>query len=99
VRTLRGRRLDDDIVERPVPAAMREFLVRGPGFDQHVEAFVEARVGLVHVDAEALELVVAIALADAEIESPARQQVERRGLLGQENGVVPGQDDDRSAEA
>src|SRR5205085_11097662 len=52
-----------------------------------------------HWDAEAGELVVAIALADAEIEPAAGQQVEGGGLFGQENRVVPGQDRHRGAEA
>src|SRR5262249_11940117 len=99
VRTLGGRRLDHDIVERPVFAPMRERLVRGPRFDKYVEAFVKPRAGLIHVDAKAAELVVAIAAADAEIEPAAGEQVKRRGLLGEQYRVVPGQHDDRGAEA
>ena len=44
------------------------------------------------------ELVAAIALADAEIEPPVRQQIEGRGLLGDQDRVVPRQHDDRGAE-
>ena len=73
-------------------------LVRGPGFDDHVEAFVKARVGLVHSTQKPGELVVAVAVADAEIEPAAGQQVERRRLLGQQHRIVPGQHDDRGAE-
>ncbi len=98
VRALRRRRLDHDIVERPVLAAMRERRIGSPGFDHHLEAFVEARAGLVHVDAETAKLVVAIAAADAEIEPAAREKVEGRRLLGEQHRVVPGQHDDRGAE-
>ena len=98
VRPLRGRRLDHDIVELPISAAMRERLVGGPGFEDHGEAFVVARIGLVHRYAEAGELVVAIALADAEIEPPAGEEVEGRRLLGQQDRVVPRQHHDRGAE-
>ena len=34
---------------------------------------------------------MAVAFTDAEIEPPAGHQVERRGLLGEQHRVVPGQ--------
>jgi hypothetical protein len=49
-------------------------------------------------DAEAGEFVSPIALADPEIEPAIRQQVEGRGLLGDQDRVVPRQHDDRGAE-
>ena len=49
-------------------------------------------------NAEAGELVVPVALADAEIEPAAGQQIERRRLLGQQHRVVPGQHHDGGAE-
>src|SRR5262249_34802386 len=55
-------------------------------------------LGLRHRDAEAVELAPAIALADAKIEPPVRQQIERRRLLGEQGRVVPGQYQDRGAE-
>jgi hypothetical protein len=42
---------------------------------------------------------VAVALADAEIEPAARQQIQRRNLLRQQHRVVPGQHEDRRTEA
>jgi hypothetical protein len=42
MRALRGRRLDDDLVELPVMPLMREFLVRGPRLDDDAEAFVKS---------------------------------------------------------
>ena len=72
---------------------------RDERFGDDVHRLVEARVGLLHRDAEARELVPAIALADAEIEPSAGQQVKRRGLLGQQDRVVPRQDQHGGAEA
>src|ERR1700724_1038311 len=60
-----GGGLDNDIFEPPIFSAMREGLVGGPRREDDIEAFVEARIGLLHRYAEPGELVVAIALADA----------------------------------
>ena len=78
--------------------AVGKRLVDGPRLEDDVEAFVEARVGLLHRHAEPGEFVVAVALADTEIEPAAGQEIERRRLLGQQHRVVPGQHDDRRAE-
>lgn len=56
--------------------------------------FLEPLLGFRRVDAETLEFVVAIALADTEFQAPARKQVERGSLFGQQNGIVPGQHHD-----
>ena len=48
--------------------AMREGLVGGPCLHDNIERFVEPRVGLLHRHAKTGKLIVAIALADAEIE-------------------------------
>src|SRR5262249_53536510 len=53
------------------------------------ERLLEARVGLRERDRETPELVVAITLADPEIEPAIRQQVESRRLLGQDHRIVP----------
>ena len=45
-----------------------------------------------------MELAVAIALADTEIEPSARHEIERRRRLGEQHRIVPRQHDDRSAE-
>src|SRR5205814_8073064 len=67
-------------------------------FCEDRERLVEARIGLFHIDAEASEFIVAIALADPEIEPSTRQQVQGRGLLGQQYRVVPRQHQDGGAE-
>ena len=91
MRLLVGRWLDDDVVELPVLAVERKPFVRGPGFGDDVDRFFEAGAGILHRNAEAGEFVVAIAFANAEIEAPAGQQVDRRGLFGQQHRIVPGQ--------
>ncbi len=58
---------------------------------------VEAALGLLRRHREPGELVVAIALADPEIEPAAGQEVERRGLFGEQHRIVPRQHDDRRA--
>src|SRR6185437_16584753 len=98
MRALHARRLDDDVLELPEPAAMAERRLRGPGAGDDVDRFLEPRLGFLHGDAEADELVVAIALADAEIEPAAGQQVEGRRLLGEQHRVVPRQDQNGGAE-
>ena len=55
-------------------------------------------LGLLRRNAEALELGVPVALADAEVEPAAGDQIERRGLLGEQDRVVPGQRHDRGPE-
>jgi hypothetical protein len=60
---------------------------------------LEAGLGLLHGNAEPGELVVPVALADAEVEPAAGEQIDRRRLLGQQHGVVPGQGHDGRAQA
>src|SRR5262249_48299303 len=50
-------------------------------------------------DAEAGEFVVAVALADAEIEPPAGEEIERRRLFGEQHRVVPREHQHSSAQA
>ena len=72
--------------------------MRCPRLGDHLQCLVEARVRFLHRDAEARELVVPVALADAEIEPAAGQQIEGCRLLGQQHRVVPGQHDHRGAQ-
>src|SRR6516164_6848730 len=98
VRFLAGRRLDQDVVEGPEAAVVREALPRSPCFDDDRKRLLEARIGLVEWDREARELIVAITFADSEIEPALRQEVQGRGLLGQEHWIVPRQHHYGSAE-
>jgi hypothetical protein len=92
------RRLDDDVLEVPELPMMREAFLRGPGFEDQREPFLEALFGLLDRDAEARELVVAIALADAELEPAVGHEVDGRRLLGEQHRIVPGQHHDGGAE-
>ena len=64
----------------------------------HLDGFVEPRLRLFRPDAKAGEFVVPIALANAEIEPAAGDQIERGRLLSQQHRIVPGQHDHGSAE-
>ena len=66
VRSLDRRRLDDDVLERPVFADMGKALLRRPGPTDHLEGFLEQFLGIRWLDIEAIELVGPVALADAE---------------------------------
>ena len=92
------RRLDHDVVELPEFSAVREALARHERLGHHLDRFLEPRLGLLRRNAEAGELVVPVALADAEIEPAAGNQIERRRLLGQQHRIVPGQHDHGGAE-
>ena len=81
----------------PILAVMRETLLRRPGLHDHVERFVEARIGLLDRQAKAGEFIVPVALADAEIEPATGQQIDGRRLFGDQNRVVPGQNQNRRA--
>jgi hypothetical protein len=99
MRALRGRRLDDDVVVLPVMPAVTERGVIDEGLGNDRQRLVETRVGFFHIDAETGEFVVAVPLADAEIEPAAGQQVQGRGLLGEQYRVVPRQHQNRGTEA
>ena len=89
MRLLHRRRLDHHILEMPVFAVVREPAVAGPRLAQEGDRLLVALLGFLHRDAEAVKLAPAIALADAEIESAVGQQVQGRGLFGQQRRVVP----------
>jgi hypothetical protein len=68
VRFLAGRRLDQDVVERPEATVVREALLRSPCFGDDRKRLFEPRIGLFERDRETRELIVAITLANSEIE-------------------------------
>src|SRR4029077_15118616 len=94
---LRRWRLNDDILEVPEAALVRETFARSPGARHHFDRFLETRFGLFRRDLESLELAVPVALADAEIEAATGKQIERRGLFGQQHRIVPRRHDDGRA--
>ena len=66
---------------------MREPLA-GPGSSKDLHGLDVTREPLVERDAKHPELLLAPAEAQAEHESPARQLVDDRGVLGQPHGIV-----------
>ena len=98
MRLLRRRRLDDDVLEMPEAAAVRKALALGEGARHHLDRLLEARLGLLRRDLKALEFAVPVALADAEIEAAAGNQIERRRLFGEQHRIVPGQHHHRRTE-
>ena len=67
-------------------------------FLDQADRFLEALGRFLQRNAEALELVRPVSLADAEIEAAVRQNVHRRRLLGEQHGVVPRHHDHGRAE-
>ena len=66
---------------------------RRPRPRHHRDRLLEARLGLFRRDLKTLKLAMPVALADAEIEAAAGDQIERRRLLGEQHRIVPGQHD------
>src|SRR6516162_4317822 len=99
MRPLLWRGLNNDIVELPIFAAVREPLLGCPRLDDECESLLEALLGLLGRDAKACELVMPVTLADPELEPAIGHQVDGRGLLGEQHRVVPWQHKDSGAEA
>ena len=92
------RRLDHNILEMPKATLVREALARGPGPRHHLKGFLETRFGLFGRDLKSLELAVAVAFADAEIEPALRKEIERCRFFGEQHRIVPRRHDDCRAE-
>ena len=93
------RRIHHDIVKGPIFSVVRKSFLRRPGFQQDFQGFLEARVGFGDRHVETDEFVVSVTFADPEIQPPAGQQIQRRGLFRQQNRIVPGQHHHRGAQA
>ncbi len=98
VRALDRARLDDDVVERPVFALVRELGVGLPGGVQETHRFVEAGRCFAHGDVETREFVVAISLSDPKIETAVGEQVHGGNLLSKQRRIVPRDHDDGGSE-
>src|SRR5262249_15385120 len=77
--------------EVPEAAFVREALARRPRLQDDFERLVEASLRLLGRDTEPFELGMAIAFSDPEIEASTGHEVEYRGLLGEQDRVVPRQ--------
>src|SRR6516225_8508330 len=91
MRLLSGARFDDDIVEMPALAMVREALAGGPRLAQERHRLVEALGRLLDWNREARELRRAVPLANAEVEPAVGQQIERGDLLCEQYRIVPRQ--------
>ncbi len=87
----RGRR---DLVELAVPGED----VVGQGLDDDLRRLHEAGPRLLHRDAESRVLDARRAAAEPEEAPPPREHVEESDLLGDPDGIVPGQHDHRGPE-
>ena len=77
----------------PVVLAVAFHEAAAQRLDDHRRGLVEAFARFVHADAEGLEFPPRQSAPEAEAEPPVAQQVEHRGILGDAQRVVPGQDD------
>ena len=87
------------VVESPELALVVEGLGGGPSLGQHLHALFESSTGLIHWDVQFVELTPLEAAADAEVQPPAAQQIHRRRLLSQLDGIVEGEHSHAGAQA
>ncbi len=99
MRFLDDRRIDDHIVERPEFAAMIKRLACHPRALEEGIGFLVPRRCFGGRHSEPGKFIRTIAFAHSEIEAAVRQLVDRRDLFGEEDRVVPWQDNDTGAEA
>ena len=98
MRFLYARGFDHDVVELPSRAIVAPAFCLLPCFQDKTESFFKDFVRFRHVDRETGEFIVAIRLADTEIEPAVRNKVEGRCLFRQQNRIVPGRVHDGGAE-
>src|SRR5581483_3675718 len=96
MRLLDGFRHERDIAQAVEPAVERKS-VFGPRPADDFRSFLEARAALLARDAEAGELGHAIALAQAEIETPVRDDIDGRGVFGHAQWIMERQQQDEGA--
>src|SRR5215510_9180938 len=70
----------------------------GEGLQDDVDRLLPARPAALQIETEALELVGLIAAPEAHIDAPAGQEIQRRNLLGDHQGMVERHYDDRGAD-
>jgi hypothetical protein len=66
----------------------------GEGLQDDVDRLLPARAAALQIETEALELVGLIAAPEAGIDAPAGQEIQRRSLLGDHQGMVERHHDD-----
>src|SRR5262249_59556784 len=91
VRALHRLGFDHDVVVVPALAVVAEAPFRRPRLADDLHRFVEPFGRFGRRNAKSVELWLAISLADSEVDAPAAQEIERGGLLGDQDRSVPGQ--------
>jgi hypothetical protein len=91
VRLLDWRWFDDDVLEMPSLAVMRKAGLARPSLAQNGHRLVVTLACFLHRDAEAVELAPPVALSDAKIKASIAEKIQRRGLLGEQSRIVPGE--------
>ena len=95
---LRRLRQDPQVIDVGELAVIRDALFR-PRLNHHVHGFLEPLPAGVDVHAQAVELLLLVAGADAEVDSAPAEHVQHGYFFGHQDGVVERQDDDRRADA
>ena len=70
----------------------------GPGLDHHVDGLVESVTAGVDVNTDAVELLLLVAGADAEVEAAVADDVEHGHFFGDQDWVMQRQDNDRGSD-
>jgi len=86
------------VVEQPELPGVVEGLGGGPGLVQDLHGLFESPAGLIHGDVQLVELTPLKAPSHAEIHPAVAQQVYRRHLLSQLDGIVEWQDNHGGAQ-
>jgi len=87
-----------EVIDVGVLAVVGEAFL-GPCLDDDIDGFLEPFAAGVDVDAHAVELLLLITSADAEVDASVADHIQHGHFLGHQDGIVQGQDDDRSADA
>src|SRR5205085_1995003 len=98
MRSLKRLREDHRLRDLEDLSVVREGLT-GKGFQDDVDRLFPARARAVELEPEALELVVLVAAAEADVHAPAREEIERRDLFGDDERMVEWDHDDGGADA
>jgi len=93
MRRLYRTRLDHDVPELPILPLVGKTHAAAQRLAQERQRLLKSLGSFRRVHSKALELLRLVAFADPEIETAARQQIERRDGLGKERRIVPGKHD------
>src|SRR5262245_22233718 len=90
MRTLRGRRLDDDILKSPIASPVGKARARDPGAQDDLHRLFKAAFRLLRRHTETLKFAVPVSLANAEIQPSAGNQIKRAACSAKRTGWCHG---------